>query len=73
MLRRLWLNSQTKLLAYLQLSSASLLGLLDSAQYVVTSQQFKDLLGTLTLPHWVPIALAGLALVTYLAHGHGKD
>lgn len=45
----------------------------DSLNHITHTQEFKDLLSTVTAPWWVPTGIAGIALLTYLAHGHGED
>lgn len=72
-LLKFWSNSQTKFWAYVQGCSAVFTGILAYADQVASSEQFKNLLGTLELPKWVPIMLASMALITYIVHGHKDD
>jgi len=71
LLQRLWRNSQTKALAYVQATSAAVLGTATSLSSVLSSSEFSNVLSTLSVPWWVPTGIAVLALVTFLAHGHG--
>lgn len=49
------------------------IGVFSSANHFFQSEQFQNLEDKISLPHWVPMALAILALITYVAHGHGED
>lgn len=69
LLRKLWLQSQTKYVAYTQAVSAAGLASLDYVNNVISDQHFKDLLNTMTVDKKVYIGLAVIALVTWLAHG----
>ena len=71
--KHLWQTSQTKLWAYIQAAAAIATGALTYFNNVFQSQQFQDLEAKLNMPHWVPIALAVLAVITYAAHGHCED
>lgn len=73
LLRRLWLNSQTKLWAYVQGSGAAVLAVMDGANRTLHSSEFQGVLATLTVPWYITTGIAVFALITYLAHGHGQD
>lgn len=72
-LKSLWLKSETKIWAYTQAGAAMMIGVFSSANHFFQSEQFQNLEDKISLPHWVPLALAVLALITYVAHGHGED
>jgi len=69
-LQRLWRNSQTKLWASIQASSAAILGSITAVSSIISSDAFKNVLDTLSVPWWVPTGIAVMALISYLAHGH---
>ena len=67
---RLWRNSQTQLWAGVQESSAAVLALIPAVNSFLNSPEFNKLLGTLTVPWYVPTGIAAFGVITYLAHGH---
>ena len=73
LLQRLWLNSETKLLAYSQAVSGIVLYGATSLHSAISDSSIKDALGQLALPKWFPIVLLILASLTYVAHGHKED
>lgn len=73
LLKRLWLRSQTKALAYTQAGSAVVLGGLDYLNGIVSDQHTKDLLNNLNVSKKVWIAIAVLAFLTWLSHGRESD
>jgi hypothetical protein len=73
LLKRLWLESQTKLLASAQAVSGLVLYTAAEAHTFVTSPEVSNALGQLTLPKWFPVTLLVLAALTYIAHGHKED
>jgi ABC-type sulfate transport system permease component len=69
-LSTIWKRSWTLFLSKLQGLASALTAALYAANYTFQSGQFKDLLNTFPhVPGWVPIALATIALMTFLAHG----
>lgn len=71
--KRLWEESQTKLLAYTQAATGSVLFVAAELNNAVTSPVISNPLGQLHLPHWFPWFLLGLGVLTYVAHGWGED
>ena len=71
--RRLWLQSQTKLLAYTQGSTAILLGSVDLVHELVTNADVRASLEPIHAPAWLPLLLASIGVLTYMAHGHKDD
>lgn len=73
LLQRLWRNSQTKLLAYSQGLGAAFLAILSNASTFFNDPHFKEVLSNFEAPKWIYIALAVLALLTWLAHGRADN
>lgn len=71
LLKKLWLGSQTKALAYTQAASGTILFGLDKLNGMFNNETVKGYLSELSLPKEVTIGLVILGIVTYLAHGHG--
>lgn len=58
----------------MQAASSAACGALYIADQTFSSGEFKNLIGTIpNVPGWVPIALAGVAFLTFLAHGREHD
>ena len=73
-LNKLWNKSQTLYLSYAQAASSAAIGALYFVNNSVNSGEFKSLLGTIpNIPWWVPVALAGIAFLTFVAHGRHPD
>lgn len=72
LLKRIWQNSQTKSLAWTQGLSAAFLATVGEVNSFVTNPTFKDYLDKISMPPWFMFVLLGLAVITYVAHGH-KD
>lgn len=72
LLSKLWQDSQTKALAYGQAIAGTVLFSASQLNGLFTDSTFSSALNALSLPHWFPFVLVGLALLTYLAHGR-KD
>ena len=73
LLRRLWLKSQTKFIAWSQGTGALFLGAVSNTNSYVNDPHFKDYLSNFTVPKYVYIGLATLALLTWLGHGRDQD
>ena len=73
LLKRLWLRSQTKFLAWTQGVSAAGMLVLNNATSFVNDPHFKDYLSNFTVPKWVYITFATMSLLTWLAHGRDQD
>jgi hypothetical protein len=71
--RRLWEDSQTKILAYSQAITGSVLFAASSLNDAVTSPVINGPMSQLHLPHWFPWFLLGLGALTYLAHGRSQN
>lgn len=71
--KRIWRESQTKALAYIQLGSSGVIASIGQINKAVSDPGIKDYLDKIDLPTSIVIALAGLGIITFLAHGHGDD
>jgi len=71
--KRLWLQSQTRLLAQAQAISAAGLLIIPQLNGMFNDPAVQSYLGKIEMPLWFPIFLLILAGVTYLAHGHKDD
>lgn len=71
--KAVWYKSWTKLLGWLQaISGAGLLTISEINSYVNNST-FKSYLSELDIPKSVTIALVGIGIITWLAHGRSED
>lgn len=68
--KRIWCNSQTKGLAYIQLAGSGILASIGQINKAVSDPSVKDLLDKIDLPTSLVIALAGIGIITFIAHGH---
>lgn len=73
LLKRLWLQSQTKFLAVTQALSGGVLFTLSQLNGWFNNDTMKGYLSELDLPKSITIGLVALGIITYFAHGHGDD
>ena len=71
--KRLWRQSQTRLLAQAQAISATGLLIIPQLDGMFKDPTVQSYLGKVEMPLWFPIFLLILAGITYLAHGHKDD
>lgn len=57
----------------MQGSTAILLGSVDLVHELVTNTDVRVALEPLHAPAWLPLLLAFVGVLTYMAHGHGDD
>jgi hypothetical protein len=71
--KRIWDESQTKLLAAGQVISGGVLFTLNHINDWFNNDTVKGYLTELSLPKTVTIGLVAIGIITYIAHGHGDD
>lgn len=67
-----WRPSWTKFTTYIYGVPAAALSLGEGVSKLANDTTISGYLTQLNVPNWVPMALAGIALVHYLAAGHDK-